>query len=541
MRKKKERKKHEKLRNEPEGHCHFCLLPLNTYTITNVAMAWRDFLLTTDDEYRYISLKGNKIVLRSKRLNKEIIPRLTNAHNHRNCLHIYSFLCDLQTQYFGKSMLDFSWDELYKLGTYFPRVVYKQAILAPEIWFFNREEFDFLKNGNKFELFNDWRIKNRIPSKIYLANGDNKLFLDLTSKMCVEILIEHVLKSEKIVLSEFIFDINNPFFRDSNGNGFTNECFIFRKNHKQFQTSVKNNLSINHCVKRKFIIGDNWIYFKLFCGYKSAEKLLLTLISDLVKELKSKQLIDKWFFVRYFENDWHLRVRFHLISNELLGEVIKIVNSYALPYIEKSILNKIQTDTYVREIERYGAERIEIIEEYFHSDSELILSFLHFLNSNCDDSVRWQYAIYVADSICNSFHLTLIEKIRLFQNMSNEFIMEHGGDKGLKIQLDKLARTNKSDILNLLMLENKNGVNGIKEHLEIRKNILVSFAKHLDLSFISANKSEILKLIPSLIHMSLNRLFISRQRTNEMVVYYLLFKNLKTIQARNQHEFNHEH
>ena len=53
MRKKEERKKHDKLRNEPAGHCHFCLLPLKTYTKTNVAMAWRDFLLTTDDEYRF--------------------------------------------------------------------------------------------------------------------------------------------------------------------------------------------------------------------------------------------------------------------------------------------------------------------------------------------------------------------------------------------------------------------------------------------------------------------------------------------------------
>ena len=68
MRKKEERKKHDKLAlrqaqdrlatsryfsGTGSGHCHFCLLPLKTDTKTNVAMAWRDFLLTTDDEYRF--------------------------------------------------------------------------------------------------------------------------------------------------------------------------------------------------------------------------------------------------------------------------------------------------------------------------------------------------------------------------------------------------------------------------------------------------------------------------------------------------------
>ena len=81
MRKKEERKKHDKLAlrqaqgrlatsryfsGTGSGHCHFCLLPLKTYTKTNVAMAWRDFLLTTDDEYRFtcggICVQGNCLI-----------------------------------------------------------------------------------------------------------------------------------------------------------------------------------------------------------------------------------------------------------------------------------------------------------------------------------------------------------------------------------------------------------------------------------------------------------------------------------------------
>ena len=46
----------------------------------------------------YVAVRNNRIVLQSKSLNKEIIPRLSSAHNFTKGLPIYKFLCDIQQQ-----------------------------------------------------------------------------------------------------------------------------------------------------------------------------------------------------------------------------------------------------------------------------------------------------------------------------------------------------------------------------------------------------------------------------------------------------------
>lgn len=54
-----------------------------------------------------VSVRNDAIILRSKRLNRRVIPRLTTAHNFTNGLPIYRFLCDLQQQ---DAQLNVAWN-----------------------------------------------------------------------------------------------------------------------------------------------------------------------------------------------------------------------------------------------------------------------------------------------------------------------------------------------------------------------------------------------------------------------------------------------
>jgi hypothetical protein len=102
-----------------------------------------------------ISIKNNRIVLRSKSLNKIIVPRNTTAHNFaNNSLPVYHFLCDLQTQNL-QGGLYFSWGPLENEFDYFPRVTYKNLIFSLETWIINKKDLlNILKiKDNEKKLF----------------------------------------------------------------------------------------------------------------------------------------------------------------------------------------------------------------------------------------------------------------------------------------------------------------------------------------------------------------------------------------------------
>jgi hypothetical protein len=80
-----------------------------------------------------VSVSGREVMLRSKRLNKRVIPRLSSAHNYSfNSLPIYKFLCDLQHQS-GVSYLMWDWG-VFAQRQRLPRVMYKNIIVCRANW-----------------------------------------------------------------------------------------------------------------------------------------------------------------------------------------------------------------------------------------------------------------------------------------------------------------------------------------------------------------------------------------------------------------------
>ena len=177
-----------------------------------------------------LSVRNNRLILRSKRLNKEIIPRLTNAHNYLlSAIPIYRFLCDMQTQN-RRSTLYFDWGFLYNELTYLPRVRYKHTILSPATWNLKTEEIKHLFTiEDETLLLQKAKMlceRKHIPQYSLLSDGDNDLYINWESALSLRAFFSIVKNRKTFRLTEFFYDEKNAVVKDDKGYGYLNECIV---------------------------------------------------------------------------------------------------------------------------------------------------------------------------------------------------------------------------------------------------------------------------------------------------------------------------
>lgn len=164
----------------------------------------------------WISVKNDKIVLRSKKLNKEIKPYLTNAHNYSlNSLPVYHFLSDLHAQS-NRPGLNFRWGDLENIYHFLPRVEYKNIILSKAQWKIRREDISqlipFIDDREQFlSALQQWMEKRQIPQWVQWVQSDNTLILNLENYVSSKLFIETVHLKGSIIISEFLYNEKEDF------------------------------------------------------------------------------------------------------------------------------------------------------------------------------------------------------------------------------------------------------------------------------------------------------------------------------------------
>lgn len=167
----------------------------------------------------YISLKNDRIILRSKKLNKEIKPYLTNAHNyHHNALPVYHFLCDLHSQNI-RTGLYFNWGSLSQIYKFLPRVEYGNIILSKAQWNITEKDITSLESiiNEKSKFLSQikiWRSKRQIPQWIQWVRSDNTLPMNLENYDMVKLFIQTIRIEKSIMIEEFLYNENDDFKRE---------------------------------------------------------------------------------------------------------------------------------------------------------------------------------------------------------------------------------------------------------------------------------------------------------------------------------------
>lgn len=285
--------------------------------------------------------------------------------------------------------------------------------------------------------------------------------------------------------------------------------------------------------KRSFFIGEEWLYYKIYSGPKTADNILLEALKPVTEALFQAKVIEKWFFIRYNDPNPHLRVRFLLSNPESLFPIASMMKKVLSPYLQSGLVSTIQTDTYHREIERYGSNTICLAESLFFYDSQFATETLEIWSDQ--DNVRWGIGLLSMDRLLQDFGYTLDEKFHLLSMMSDSFSKEHHLDKALRMQLGKKYRKDSSFISQMInMPELKpSEYQSILDAVEKRSEKNKALANEvLDLQEQDKLERSLNHLMGSYLHMVNNRLFKSKQRKYEFVLYFYLYQYYRSALAR---------
>ncbi|KMQ67692.1 hypothetical protein ACM39_12625 [Chryseobacterium sp. FH2] len=276
-------------------------------------------------------------------------------------------------------------------------------------------------------------------------------------------------------------------------------------------------------IKTYNIIGGEWIYYKIYLGTKSADEVLTEYIKPFTEKLILNNIISEWFFIRYNDPKFHIRVRFKCTDISMIGAVIVGMHEILEPLAEDAIVWKVQLDTYNREVERYGYNTMEISEKIFFQDSIMITNYLTYFK---DENLRWLFGLKAMDSFLDLFNYNLSEKKSFMENLSNGFKNEFGKSKTFNNSLSDKFRFHRQEISDIFEEKNPDNIYSL---IEKKSDSITDLAKEIiDLYQSDSLTVDINSFLASHIHMLMNRLFKSKNRAHEMVCYDFLFRYYKS-------------
>ncbi len=279
----------------------------------------------------------------------------------------------------------------FRYYVHLPEIRYKNVVLYPETWSFN--DSDFTKGCYDFLQFKSELLSNiekyHIPNVIYFKIGDFGLVLNIKQNIAQRILHKswnkyHLLNLQKSEMQqEGALVLENNTYR-------TEMLLSFDKNMTEY-VSLSENLCLPNDIDKQFRLfspGSEWIYVKIF-GAEDEDSLIRERVIPWCEYKTYVGDAKKFFFVRYKDTDYHLRVRILQSENRLFNECVAWLNCLVN---EKKILY-FELSTYEKELERYGGVKgVEFAESVFHLES--LLSSLLF-----DESIDKKCMCYIFISL----------------------------------------------------------------------------------------------------------------------------------------------
>jgi thiopeptide-type bacteriocin biosynthesis protein len=462
-----------------------------------------------------VSVQDGRVVLYSRRLGRRVVPRLTSAHNFRfRGMSVYRFLCALSQGVAG----DGFWGPLAS-APFLPRVRYGRILLASARW---RLDAKTLGENGDYRAVQGWRRELRVPRFVALDEFGGQLPVDLDNALAVESLVQSVRSRGSADLVEFFPPAGELCVEGPEG-AFVHELVVPFVRTAPASARTMRASAPGGPVRQRFTPGSEWLYARLYTGETIADAVLTHTVAPLVRETLGAGLADRWFFLRYRDPEFHLRIRFHGEPATLRARVLPAVEAAGQQLVDEGLVWRVEFGTYQREAERYGGpEAIEPVEQAFQADSDAVIAMLPLLEpGDVGSAERWQLGLVGAFLVLGDLGLDPAERLALVQSQRDRLARQLRWDDAARGRVGARFRRERPILEGLVESAPRDGhpLEPGLEFLRERSARLAPIAETLrQLERAGRLTSPRVAIASSLLHMHLNRLLRGNNSAQELVI-----------------------
>lgn len=391
-----------------------------------------------------VRLDGRRLVLHSARLDAEVRPRMSTAHNVvSRGFGVYRFLAALQGDGVARE-LGWDWGALSAAPS-LPRVTAGQLVLSRARWRLSAAELAPLAAADPASGWAALANARGIPSEVLIADGDNRLYVDTASPALTaaaakvlrgrtEAILEEALPSRVAIgpQGHFAHELIVPFLRHAD----VAPAGLF---HPAPQ------------LRRTFPPDSEWLYLKVYAGTASSDRILTRALGPVLGRLRQDRIVDHWFFLRYADPQHHLRIRLHGSPVALREQALPALSTALGAHLDEGTVWKVALDTYDREIERYGGDAgIELAERIHAADSEAVLRVLGMLDDDDGLDARWKLCLYATDRLLADAGLGLQQRRDWANAGAAAYRREYPNAPNLESSIARRWRVERAEVSRLL-------------------------------------------------------------------------------------------
>jgi thiopeptide-type bacteriocin biosynthesis protein len=466
-------------------------------------------VLRTED--LLVSVHGNELALWDAKSGRRVRPHLCVPHNHAapTNVAVYRFLCRLEEQE-GLAGGEWSWGPLVH-SHYTPRLRIGRSVLARRRWRVSldvqRELLRTTDRSRSSDLLRRWRDESGCDSEVLAGGLEERVALDLCAPPALEFFAHLVRKGFREVHEALPAQ---GAFRSGSVRMAHEIVVPFRS--PATRSSVAPAAPV---MQRSRGSGESWRYLKCYCSRALANDVIDAVAPALRGAIRSGA-IDRWFFVRYGDPEWHVRIRFHG-HRDGLAHVTEEIERTLQPFVHSGRVWRLQQDTYISEVARFGGDEVlPAVERNFWHDSDAAVDALSLVRS--EGAPEWLACVMSIDAFARSFGLN-DNLCRDFACARRDFYRAEQDDRDrMRRHAADVARKFRRQVVSELLSPGK--ISSIFAARSSRIADEVAALALLDRTGrLSTGRAGILA---SLVHMSANRILAADQRIQEGVAFDLL-------------------